>query len=108
MEFFLWQLVDMGLRETMSIGVLLDGMKLEDMSSSSGSPKAEMPLAFLLQLIGGSLGGTVVPCQNGLHRVFGKLNNRLGMILGRNIKCIRFRRWKAQVPFLGNLFIMYV
>ncbi|XP_045130377.1 telomerase reverse transcriptase-like isoform X3 [Portunus trituberculatus] len=31
MEFFLWQLVDMGLRETMSIGVLLDGMKLEDM-----------------------------------------------------------------------------
>ncbi|MPC37681.1 hypothetical protein E2C01_031173 [Portunus trituberculatus] len=29
------------------------------------------------------------------------------MIPGRNIKCMRFRRWKGQVPFVGNLSIMY-
>ncbi|MPC39496.1 hypothetical protein E2C01_033034 [Portunus trituberculatus] len=29
------------------------------------------------------------------------------MIPGRNIKCMRFRRWKVQVPFVGNLSIMY-
>ncbi|MPC36767.1 hypothetical protein E2C01_030235 [Portunus trituberculatus] len=29
------------------------------------------------------------------------------MIPGRNIKCMRLRRWKAQVPFVGNLSIMY-
>ncbi|MPC44961.1 hypothetical protein E2C01_038643 [Portunus trituberculatus] len=29
------------------------------------------------------------------------------MIPGKNIKCVKFRRWKAQVPFVGNLSIMY-
>ncbi|MPC30185.1 hypothetical protein E2C01_023445 [Portunus trituberculatus] len=29
--------------------------------------------------------------------VFGKLENRPGMILGRNIKCMRFRGWEAQI-----------
>ncbi|MPC29409.1 hypothetical protein E2C01_022639 [Portunus trituberculatus] len=29
------------------------------------------------------------------------------MIPGRNIKCVRFRKWKAQVPFVDNLSIMY-
>ncbi|MPC35445.1 hypothetical protein E2C01_028868 [Portunus trituberculatus] len=28
--------------------------------------------------------------------MFGKLENRLGMILDRSKKCMRFRRWKAQ------------
>ncbi|MPC72038.1 hypothetical protein E2C01_066331 [Portunus trituberculatus] len=26
------------------------------------------------------------------------------MIPGRNIKCMRFWRWKAQAPFLGNIY----
>lgn len=30
MKLFLWRLLDMGMREVMTIGVLLDGMKLED------------------------------------------------------------------------------
>ncbi|MPC36057.1 hypothetical protein E2C01_029502 [Portunus trituberculatus] len=34
--------------------------------------------------------------------VFGKLKSRLGMIPGRNIKCLRFRRWKV----VGNLSII--
>ena len=38
--------------------------------------------------------------------VFGKLKNRLGMISGRNIKRVRLRWWKAQVPFVGHLSIM--
>lgn len=36
-----------------------------------------------------------------------KLKNRLGTILGRNIKRITFRRWKAQVISVGNLSITY-
>ncbi|MPC46099.1 hypothetical protein E2C01_039808 [Portunus trituberculatus] len=36
---------------------------------------------------------------------FGKFKNRLGMIPGKNIKCMRFRRWKAQVSFVGSLSI---
>ncbi|MPC64470.1 hypothetical protein E2C01_058587 [Portunus trituberculatus] len=39
--------------------------------------------------------------------MFGKLKNRLGMIPGRNIKRMRLRLWKAQVPFMGN-FIMFI
>ena len=34
------------------------------------------------------------------------MKNRLGMISGRNIKRVRLRGWKAQVPFEGHLFIM--
>ncbi|XP_063876110.1 uncharacterized protein LOC135109049 isoform X2 [Scylla paramamosain] len=30
MEFFMWQLLDMGVHDTISIGVLLDGMQLKD------------------------------------------------------------------------------
>ena len=36
--------------------------------------------------------------------VFGKLENRVSMIPGRNIKHMRFRWWKAQIPFA---FIIY-
>ncbi|MPC20836.1 hypothetical protein E2C01_013800 [Portunus trituberculatus] len=39
--------------------------------------------------------------------VFDKLKNRPDMIPGKNIKCMRFRRWKAQVRLVGNLSIMY-
>ncbi|MPC43540.1 hypothetical protein E2C01_037189 [Portunus trituberculatus] len=42
-----------------------------------------------------------------MKRVFGKLKNRLGMIPGKNIKCMRFWGWKAQVRFVGNLSIVY-
>ncbi|MPC35966.1 hypothetical protein E2C01_029406 [Portunus trituberculatus] len=38
--------------------------------------------------------------------VFGKLKKRLGMIPGRDIKYVRFRRWKTQVPTLVCLHII--
>ena len=38
--------------------------------------------------------------------VFGKVKNRLCMISGRNIRRVRLRWWKAQVPFVGDLSIM--
>ena len=39
-------------------------------------------------------------------RIFGMLKNRLGMISGRNIKGMIFRRWLAAVPFVSCLSIM--
>ena len=39
------------------------------------------------------------------ERVFNKLENRFGMIIGRNIKSMSFSRWMAMVPFVNRLAI---
>ena len=39
------------------------------------------------------------------ERVFNKLENRFGMIMGRNIKSMSFSRWMAMVPFVSCLSI---
>lgn len=41
MEFFMWQLLDMGVRDTISIGVLLDGMQLKDVRWVKDLPPQE-------------------------------------------------------------------
>ena len=39
------------------------------------------------------------------ERFFSKLENRFGMITGRNIKGMSFSRWMATVPFVSRLSI---
>ena len=40
------------------------------------------------------------------ERIFGKSENRFGMVPGRNIKVMISRSAKAQVPFMGSLSIL--
>ena len=39
------------------------------------------------------------------ERVFRKLDNRFGMLTGRNIKSMIFSRWMTTVPFVSRLSI---
>ena len=39
------------------------------------------------------------------ERIFSKLENRFGMITGRNIKGMSFSRWMATVSFVSRLSI---